>query len=465
MNVHHSLCSTKTIAEVSSARDFPDKVTSIVIKLETLVQKAQELEEKSNNALINLEKMEHVCMQDIKDIRSQALLLFDKLQQNALDELKSKSNIQSNILKDLNTMVKNTVHLLNTDKSKVEEVNDSNQNKLVACSKINKLLPSYEAALDACQGKLIIRSVIFEKNPVLTDLHVNLDSLGTFSTPLLTPETGKFNFLDTEVTSHKVFDVKDTSDEMKPWISGIVFLKNGDLLVADHENGRLTLFDSVMNKKKASIKCVDPWDAAVLDDKQVLVTSAGILRYLHVGLNDTLAFTKEVKLDDTAFRSGVTVEAGLIYVHGSHDKNFILILDGNGTLQKTFMTEQIWESFSGGNRYYISVSSKNDQLYLQGVNRILSITTNGDLIRTYTNSAMKNARGLVIDDKDNLLIGCLESHNLLIFSCDGSKHKMLLSKEDQIAKPYGIAFRASDGTLAVGDWESGKLHVLTLASK
>ena len=169
MNVHHSLCSTKTIAEVSSARDFPDKVTSIVIKLETLVQKAQELEEKSNNALINLEKMEHVCMQDIKDIRSQALLLFDKLQQNALDELKSKSNIQSNILKDLNTMVKNTVHLLNTDKSKVEEVNDSNQNKLVACSKINKLLPSYEAALDACQGKLIIRSVIFEKNPVLTD--------------------------------------------------------------------------------------------------------------------------------------------------------------------------------------------------------------------------------------------------------------------------------------------------------
>ena len=122
-----------------------------------------------------------------------------------------------------------------------------------------------------------------------------------------------------------------------------------------------------------------------------------------------------------------------------------------GLLRKKSLVTNILEK----NRYYIEASTKKNQLYLQDDTRILSITTEGDIIDMFTNSAMKDARGLVIDDQDDILIGCIDSHNLHVFSCDGLKHKMLLSKEDQIAKPYCVAFRASDGTLAVGDFNFG----------
>ena len=463
MNVHHNGCSAESIVEVSSAEDFPDKVKSTVEKLETLEQKANDIEEKSNDALIDLEKMEHACKRDINEMRKQVALLFDKLQQNALDELKSKSNEQSNILKDLNTVVKNTAHLLNTDKCKVGEIKSSNQDKLVAYSKINKVLPSYEAALETCQVKLVMPSVTFQKNPILTSLLVNLDSLGSISS-LSRHENSKTNFLDSEVTRHTIIDVKDITDSETPWITGTDFLNNGDLLVADHKNGRIILFDKALdNKKTSSLKCSCPWDIAVVDENQVLVTCSDNLKFINVELNGGLTFTEDIKLGKKANR-GMAVKAGLIYVVNRDGKNCIKILSSAGTLQKTLELEHIQEEYWGPNNYYIVTSCMEDQLYLQTDTRVLAITTDGDFIRTNSYSDMKGARGIVVDEQDNLLVCCIKSHNLHIFSSDGTKHKTLLPQKDQIAKPYSVAFRASDGTLAVGDWDTGKLHILTLRS-
>ena len=462
--VLHSRCNTATIDEASSAKDFPDTFKTTINKLELLLKKTQELEKKSDNAMVDLEKMEISCSKDIREIRSEVNLLFDKLEQAALEDLKLKATEQLDMLKDANAMIKSTVHLLNTDKSKAEEVknNSEKQHMFVNCTKLNKTLPSYDAAVDVCKDKLVIPSLTFVKHPVLAYLHVNLDSLGNVNSPLRSAKVENVTFVDAEIITHRIVNVKDIADSDNPWITGIAFLSNGNLLVADQKNARITLFDKELNKR-TSMKCDDkPWGIAVLDEEQVLVTCvSGHLRYLQVGMNDNLTFIKKKELRGVR---GISFKDGLIYTVSS-GKTSVLILDRCGSLKRTIKKEQIQEKYTGSNKYYIEVSREKDHLYLQDDTRVLSITTNGDIIRTYTHPAMKNARDLVIDDEDNILIGCHESHNLHIFSCDGSKHKMLLSQENQIAKPYGIAFRASDGTLAVGDWETGKLHVLTLASK
>ena len=350
--VHHSSCHTATIDEVSRDKDFQDIFDSTFDKLEMLVKKTLGLEIKSNDATTDFEKMEDNCRKTIRSVRSEVILLFDKLEQTALEDLKFKATEHLDVLKDANTMVQSTLCFLNTDKRKAEEVknNSGKQQMFVTCTKINKTLPSYEVAVALCQDKLLSPSLTFVKHPILTDLHVNLDSLGVVNSLLTSTKVKNVTFMDSEVKTHKIVDVKDTSDSNKPWIRGIAFLANGDLLVSDHDNKRITLFSKEVKKRKTSIQCdAKPWDIVVIDVKQSLVTFSENreIHVLHVGVNDSLSFTQTMKIDEPI--QGITLLNEMIYVVcflGSGSTHAVLILDKSGTLQRTIEKEKFGDKYS-----------------------------------------------------------------------------------------------------------------------
>ena len=464
-NVHHNRCSIATIDEMCSDRAFPDNFTSTLKKVDLFIQKAQELENKNNEASNKLETMELSCRGAVKEVRMQMNLLLDKLEEKALNELKIKEKEQSDLLKEGETTLNSTLHLLISDKQRGDQViqNEDKRQMFITCTKINKTLPSYEATINLCQDKLIGPSLIFEKNRYITDLLEKLDSLGIINSNLSFTEVMNLNFMDAEVKAHRIVDMKDVSDNLKPWIRGTVFLKNMELLIADYHNKRLTLFDPSVCSKLATIRCdASPWDIALVDNKYVLVSFPDVkeLRYLHV---NNIKFGQIIKLKESI--KGVTVMHDSIVVACKSREYAVLILDRSGTILHTVTTRQLEGLYSGPNRYYVAVSYKEDQVYIQADTNIICLTLTGEIICTYTDSALTGARGFALDCQDNLLVCCISSHNLHVFEHGGSKHKTLLSENDQIPKPYAVAFRAKDGTLAVSDWDKGQLHILTLVGK
>ena len=464
--VHHNRCSIATIDEMCSDRAFPDKFTSTLRKVDLFIQKAQVVEKKNNEASNKLETMELSCRGAVKEIRMQTNLLFDKLEEKALNELKKKKKEQSDLLKEGKTTINSTLHLLISDKQRRHQViqDQDKRQMFITCAKINKTLPSYEATINLCQDKLICPNLTFEKHRYLADLHEKLDSLGIINSSLSLTEVMKTNFMHVDVKSHRIVDVKDGSDNKTPWVTGAVFLKkNMELLIADYENKRLTLFDPTVCSKLASIQCdACPWDIAHFDDQYVLVSFPDIkeLRYLQVR---NLKFGLTIKLKESI--KGVAVVKDSIFVACQSEKYAVLKLDRNGTILHTVEKNQLGRLYSGSNRYYIAASYKEDQVYLQDDTRILCTAPTSKVIFTYTDSEMTGARGFILDGQDNLLVCCISSHNLHVFEHGGSKHKTLLSEKDQIPKPYAVAFRAKDDTLAVGDWDKGQLHILTLVGK
>ena len=108
-------------------------------------------------------------------------------------------------------------------------------------------------------------------------------------------ETRAVNFLDIDVISRKLVNVSDRLDYLKPWITGMAFLNNKELMIADRTNKRLTLFDPDINGRKASIMCnSSPFDIAVIDDNHVVVSYSNEHALQFVQVAPTLTFSTRI---------------------------------------------------------------------------------------------------------------------------------------------------------------------------
>lgn len=90
------------------------------------------------------------------------------------------------------------------------------------------------------------------------------------------------------------------------------------------------------------------------------------------------------------------------------------------------------------------------------------MTTDGVHIYTNTNSDLVSPRGLIVDNDDNVVIACEGSNNMHVVRADGTKHNVLITPNDGIQKPVGIAYRSSTKTLVVGEWSGEKLKFFYL---
>lgn len=79
-------------------------------------------------------------------------------------------------------------------------------------------------------------------------------------------------FLDATVTSHVTIDMGHVSDAYKPLVSGLAFNQDGELLVADYNNEALKIFDGKFTIK-AVLPCEGtPYDVAIINDKEAVMT-------------------------------------------------------------------------------------------------------------------------------------------------------------------------------------------------
>lgn len=441
-NVLHKKCQIYSLEESSAKIQIFEVFKTTSEKVGALVEKAIKLQMENKENISKLQQVEINCKDEIKKVRVEVNLLLDKLEVKALDELQQQVGLQSERLVENRETIESTLQLLESDKRECDEVKITNDKRqmFVTNNKINKMQPKYELALAECDSKMICSSVTFKRNESM----MSLQALGTISSS---------NLLDAEIKAHRAIDVKQPSDKQTPWITGVAFMPNGELLIADYWNKRITLFDRTI-KIIESVECPgQPFDIVVVNESEAIVTLKDKKKLLYVHVHSSLTLGRNIELSAGCY--GVTLVGDELYV-AMYSIREILVLDKLGSFIRSVSQNEI------GHPYFIASNSQGDKLFISEERKLTCVTPNGTFLWSYSHISLKTSRKVFVDSENNLLMCDTESDNIHVLRPDGTKHKELLTQATKISKPYSIDCRATDGLLAVGDWSKGQLHILEL---
>ena len=456
-SVKHRGCKVSSIEEMAKSEYVARTFNSMVEKIGDLANKALEMKSQQASCINGLLEVETRCETEIHNFKADIINWVDKLETNALADLHSKIENQKAILQLAGDPAGDASKLLTVDQKMIENAKKS-QNKrqmFISNIEIGKSLKHYETALSETESKLNVPNIEFKSNKNIITVMQETDLLGEVTTPKCC------NFLTLQDKRTKSVNVKHTDDQNAPQVAGIAFVNNGDILCADYNNSRLTLLDSELKSKESSKCSAQPWDIAVIDRQEVIVSfpSAKMLQYYTV--SPKLQAGRCINISGETMCWGVKVINDRIYVSrkyyiGTPD---IIVIDAAGKLLKRMTESDIGNKFNYA--YFLALNSSGSKIHLSdfGDNQLICMTPDDNHIFTYTDPELKCPRGLLVDDDDNVLITGQGSNNIHVVKSDGTKHKILLTSSDDIHEPVGMAYDFNTNTLVVGGWGYEKLMI------
>lgn len=83
---------------------------------------------------------------------------------------------------------------------------------------------------------------------------------------------------------------------------------------------------------------------------------------------------------------------------------------------------------------------------------------NGDILWT-DETVLKEPKGIAVDEHENAIVAGVGSNNVIAISSDGTKHKILLSKNDLIKSPWSICYSSKLKILLVANDKDGHAYL------
>ena len=466
MKIKHRSCEKATIEQMISVQSIVPAFNEISSKIKELLVKATDLKSDHATCMRKLEEIEQSCRREINSFRNLLNEWLIKLEQDALLDLHKRIEEQKNRLEEGHDSLDSAVQVLNIDKQLLEDTTktQSERQMFITCNRIQKSLHHYGASIEYIESKLVVPRTEFERNEKLSQMEQEINCLGEIKTQNEGQETvKKSSFLEAVCKGTETVCVKDDSDSSSPIISGISFLNNGELIIADRNSCFLKKFDTTLTVKD-SVKCSsNPWDIAVVDDQKVLVSfpNAKMLQYFTV--ERKLQAGRSISVSGNYRCWGIAVRSDRIYV-SQWDSGLpgLLILDSNGKELNNITASQTNIKFR--RLFYVTLNRSGNKLYVSDydTNQLTCMTAEGKPIFTYSDPDLKRPRGIVLDEDDNILLCGEISNNIHVVKSDGTKHKVLLSSTDGVTSPCEIAYCPSSRKLVVGGNRVDNISIFTL---
>ena len=249
----------------------------------------------------------------------------------------------------------------------------------------------------------------------------------------------------------KVFPIKLESDEKECSISGLAFLANGNLILADFNNRRLKLFDvNLKNLSYIDLK-VFPQNLCTREKElEVYVTFNDTSNFQHgirvvtVGEDNTMTVLRTIKLTDPCY--GISSNnGGLAVVVNTPYGWQIHLITLKGQRRASVKPES-----DGKNLLvrpdYVAVS--NDLRILvsdRGNNSVFCFNTDSELI--FQNSRLRQPMGMATDSLGCVFVACPGMVQQLDKA--GEKIASLMSQDDIGFAPICLCYDEDDALLVV----------------
>ena len=262
-------------------------------------------------------------------------------------------------------------------------------------------------------------------------------------------------FDEMSVTARNQVNVKVPSDARDAWITGSAFLPSGELILCDCGNNKLKLLDENLQMKESIDLPEAPWDIAVVNQHQVIVTFP-VQQYLQfIQVTPSLALGHTVDLGMQC--RGVAVSRESIYI--------LFSVSGEGKIgiyDLTGKIKRIIDQYNGKDGkelikypWYIAVSN-DEKIFVSGRDAksstptVCCLESSGNVLYTVSNPLFKDCRGISVDENENLLVCDWDSDKVFLITKDGKEVREFLTEKDGLSYPSTVSFRRSDGTLVVG---------------
>lgn len=470
-NVKHRGCTTDSIDNRSCG-------PSVLAEFTDLGKKSTEINEKAE-AFVNeyqrqkgvLEEQNEKCKDSVRKLRSKLKLLVEECSRISLENLQQVIDKHDDQLNDSNNAIASIRQMLAKDEQLMKEINDTKDKRqaFIASSQLRKSLTEYDTVLEDVKNKIEVPVISFEQNKVFDDLQKTVKHLGNIRVTYNTKGTKDLPILkDATVKLSHAEDIGILNKKKEPAITGLGFLKDGKLLIADHASEKLALLDADLKIEETMVLEERPYDLALISDTNVVVTLPYEQKLLFVQTDPKLQIIFEKDLLNRCW--GVAFCKGNIYVscNFSGENPEILELDAQTGRQKRSITCKPMDK-NVSFKYIFNIATNQDgtKLYVSDywAHQVLCMASDGQLIYAYSDPDLKYPRGILVDAADNALICGEASKNVHIVKADGTRHRILLKSEHGIQTPFAIDYRISDGMLAIGCWQKGNLLAFLLKAQ
>lgn len=264
---------------------------------------------------------------------------------------------------------------------------------------------------------------------------------------------------DMKVASGSTVGIMLRDDQMKPWITGCVFLSNGQCVLCDNGNSKIKLLSSDLAViDSLYISKGRPADISVVGNTTVIVTLPAEHMLQFIELTAKLELGREIKLEK--YCPGISVVENDIYVTRckfSKEIGEVEIVSKDGTVKRRLGAASAFKK-----PYYLYVSACTGWTYVSDYNphTITCLSVDGSVLHQYSNPELRRPTGLYVDADENVIVCGYDSHNLQIMNREN--YRTFLTEKDGIKQPQSICYRPTDGTLVVGCNEDDALHVFKL---
>ena len=459
--LHHRRCRTNDIGDIS--KDFDVDSTEETIDNwnelnEALTSLAESREEDLNN--LTLEAKD--CRDRAKQFREELSIKIENMEAKTLSEIDILETQETKTITQQLDTCKAARNSLDTDRRNLilaKERNDR-QSIFVYNIQLSQAIKSLTTITEEITKEVYQPHISFKCNPTITI--AGDQDLGTVKCHTTrTPQQKGFD--EMYVTARNQVNVEVQSKTLDADITGSAFLPSGQLILCDWNIKKLKLLDENLQMKESIDVPEYPWDIAVVNQHQVIVTfrRQQYLQFIQVTPSLALGHTVDLGMECR----GVTVSRECIYISFSESGEGKI-----GIYDVTGKKKRIIDQFNGKDGkvlikfpYYIAVSN-DEKIFVSGVSStptVYCLESSGNVLYTVSNPLFKKCSGISVDENENLLVCDRNSHKVFLITKDGKEVREFLTEKDGVCLPWTISYRRSDGTLVVGGLDNNVL-VFTL---
>ncbi|XP_063399432.1 uncharacterized protein LOC134684074 [Mytilus trossulus] len=415
----HRACKNISSIDIASKRfkksqaflDFEEQLHFI---LETLEKMKKNRKENSSR----LELGETKIRKEIAKAKENFIKHLESLEKSLLKQLTELNNKDMTVIKRHEKDIGELVKLTKAQKEALEFVRDhcSEKQAFVSIHSSKPILDDIENKVKQLTESFVDTSLKFiEKHSkeYLTDIG-SIELKETPSSVSTVPYKQRQSQVPVVLKQNiksltYLYDIDMKGEELNG-VTGITISDDEILMFCDVKTHKVYFCDENDTYQSYINSKYQPWDIAAIPGKTTAVMSSGYDQYIQLIDIDRHKILKQVEVKQGE-RYGVAATKENIYI-GSGGK--INVLDLRGNFVRTIQLKNV-DDFA----YYISVCSNGNICYSTS-NEVQCITSAGEPVFSYTSPDLRDARGIQIDDADNLLVLGRDSQNIHILTSSGT---------------------------------------------
>ena len=461
-SVKHRKCNPKSVSEKGQSYDRN--------KFDFIVKRAKETEEKIDKFhrerkadFQKLSSLRETCAKEIRTFREEVVKWLNKLEQTAMQELNDfAADEQEKLERDISTST-TTKQMLETDSKLIKDVMETSVTgeMFAADVKVTNRLKEYEQVLQDLYQEAKTPLMTFTRNKQLTDMQNQLDKLGNLTVDQIQtykPKRKSFNDMKVESSSQVIIKLPD--DKHNPYVTGCEVLPNGQIILCDRNNNNLKFLHSSFTVKEVLGLQAPPWDVSVINNSSAIITLPLLKQVQYIQLEPSLKSGRVIQLDKQCWGIAVGGEDIYVTLRNNPGEGEVRILDMKGSFKRRIGVNQEG-SFLFRSPDYLTQSAATGKIYVSDMftHTVTCLMSDGSTVYQCKDKDLKLARGVCVDDEENIIVCGRASNNVHIVTASGRKHGCLLTSADEIRDPMSIAYRHTDDTLIIGCCGANELFV------